>query len=83
MSNSILIDIVGWAGVIALLVAYALVSTKKVAGDSLTYQLLNMAGGAFLIVNSAFYGAYPSVGVNVAWIGIAIFAIARKARQRT
>jgi len=83
MNNNILIDIVGWAGVIALLVAYALVSTKKVAGDALTYQLLNMAGGAFLIVNSAFYGAYPSVGVNVAWIGIAIFAIARKARQRT
>jgi len=75
---NVLIDIVGWIGVAALLIAYALVSTRRRAGDSTVYQLLNLLGSALLIVNSLYYGAYPSVGVNVAWIGIAIYALTRK-----
>ena len=78
MDNNVLIDIAGWVGVAALLVAYALVSTKRLAGDSAAYQLLNVFGSAVLIVNSYHYGAYPSVGVNVAWIGIGIYALTRK-----
>jgi len=83
MNRNLLIDIVGWVGAIALLSAYALVSTRKMEGDSAGYQLLNLGGGACLIVNSFFYGAYPSAGVNVVWIGIAAFALlARRHRSR-
>jgi hypothetical protein len=57
-----------------------LVSTRRIEGDALSYQFLNLAGGALLIVNSAYYGAFPSVGVNVVWIAIAVFAIGRKVR---
>ena len=78
MSNSILIDVAGWTGAALLLVAYALVSTRRIEGDSVVYQLLNLMGGVLLIANSFFYGAYPSVGVNVVWIGIAVFAIVRR-----
>lgn len=78
MSGNILIDIVGWAGAVALLGAYALVSTRRLEGDALSYQLLNLTGGALLIANSFYYGAFPSVGVNMVWIGIAVFAIVRK-----
>jgi len=76
--NNVLIDIAGWVGVAALLAAYALVSTKRLAGDSAAYQLLNLLGSALLIVNSFYYKAYPSVGVNIAWIGISIYALTRK-----
>lgn len=65
------IDIAGWGGVVALLLAYGLVSTKRIEGDAVVYQLLNLAGAISLIVNSSYYGAYPSVVVNVIWIGIA------------
>jgi hypothetical protein len=80
MGKNLVIDIVGWSGVAALLIAYGLVSTKKLEGDSFTYQFLNLAGSALLIINSSFYGAFPSVGVNVAWVGIAIFALTRRKR---
>ena len=82
MRLDLLSDLLGWIGAALLLGAYALVSTKKVEGDSITYQVLNLLGSAFLIVNSAYYGAYPSVGVNVVWIGIALFAILRVVRRR-
>lgn len=83
MDLGVLSDILGWIGAALLLGAYALVSTKTLEGDSVAYQGLNLLGSAFLIVNSAYYGAFPSVGVNVVWIGIAIFAILRvRARHR-
>jgi hypothetical protein len=80
MGNSLTIDVFGWSGVAALLIAYGLVSTKKLEGDSTIYQLLNLAGSALLIINSFYYGAYPSVGVNIAWVGIAVFALTRRKR---
>jgi hypothetical protein len=72
------IDIIGWIGVAALLLAFFLVSTSRLTGDSPTYQLLNILGGAMLIVNSAYNGAFPSVGVNIAWIIIALYSLGRR-----
>jgi hypothetical protein len=73
-----LIDIVGWIGAVGLLMAYSFVSTRRMEGDSASYQLLNLGGSAFLMVNSFFYGAYPSSMVNIVWISIALFALFRK-----
>jgi drug/metabolite transporter (DMT)-like permease len=73
--NSVLIDVIGWIGAVAILVAYALVSARKLEGNSLPYQLLNLAGGACLIVNTIYYRAYPSTFVNLVWAGIAIYTI--------
>jgi hypothetical protein len=75
--NSVLIDVIGWIGAVAILVAYALVSTRKLEGTSTPYQLLNLAGGACLIVNTIYYKAYPSTFVNLVWAGIAIYTIVR------
>jgi hypothetical protein len=73
-----LIDIVGWVGAVALLMAYTFISTRRMEGDSARYQLLNLGGSALLMVNSFFYGAYPSSIVNIVWISIAIFTLFRK-----
>ena len=75
MTLRLAIDILGWLGAAALLAAYALVSAKRLDGDSMLFQLLNLIGSVLLIVNSAYYGAFPSVFVNVVWIGIAIATI--------
>ncbi len=77
MNNNLIIDIVGWVGVAALLLAYGLVSLRRVDGDSVVYQMLNVIGGALLIVNSFYYGAFPSVGINVAWIVIGLLTLSR------
>ena len=71
------IDILGWFGAIVVLLAYALVSTRRVEGDSLPYQSLNIAGASLLLANTAYKGAYPSTFVNAIWIGIAILALCR------
>jgi len=79
----VLIDIMGWAGTVLYLVAYALISLKKVEGDSNLYQGINILAGVLLITNSFYWRAYPSAALNVAWIGIAVFTLGRKfAMQR-
>jgi len=77
MDKNLILDILGWAGVAALLVAYGLVSYRKLDGDSVVYQSLNLLGSALLIANSFYYGAFPSVGVNIVWIAIAIITLSR------
>ena len=77
------IDVLGWIGVAALLSAYWLVSTQKTTGNSRAYQGLNLIGAALVLVNSLYYGAYPSVGVNAAWIVIGAYALAKHASRST
>ena len=78
MSLHILIDILGWVGTILYLVAYALVSMKKVEGDSVVYQGMNIVAGALLVINTLYLRAYPSAGLNVAWIGIGLLTLGRR-----
>ena len=78
MKSHFWFDVIGWVGAAALLVAYAMVSHKKLEGDSATYQLLNISGSVLLATNTIFYGSYPSTFVNLIWAGIAVFAIARR-----
>ena len=73
-----IIDILGWTGTILYLVAYGLVSAKKVEGDSWLYQGLNIFAGIFLIINTLYLRAYPSAGLNIAWVGIAVLTLGRK-----
>ena len=67
-------------GAAALLVAYAMVSHKKLEGNSAAYQLLNISGSLLLAANTIFYGSYPSTFVNLIWAGIAVFSIMTRKR---
>ena len=69
------IDVLGWIGALLILSAYALISWKKVEGNSLSYQLMNIVASIFLTVNTAYYGAIPSTMVNIIWAVIAAWAI--------
>ena len=72
---SLFIDIIGWIGAVLVLLAYALVSTHRVRAQSAAYQWLNIGGALGLVVNSGWNGAIPSAVVNLAWIGIGVYAL--------
>ena len=76
MNDHIWFDAIGWTGAVFLLVAYAMVSSRKLEGNSTTFQLLNIIGSLFLAANTIFYRAYPSAFVNLIWMAIAVFSIA-------
>jgi hypothetical protein len=73
----ILINVVGWLGMALLISAYALVTAGKLHGPGLTFQLMNLFGGGFLMVNSAYYGAWPSAALNLVWVVIGLVGMTR------
>jgi hypothetical protein len=73
----LLIDILGWIGSIEVIVAYGLNSYQRIKSDSFVFLLLNLSGGIFLIIYSAYYMAYANTFINVVWVVIAIPALAR------
>ncbi len=80
----LLIDTIGWIGSIEVIAAYGLNSYQKIKSDSLLFQLLNLTGGLFLIINTIYYSAYPSAFINVVWViiaSIAIFQLTRKSKK--
>lgn len=78
MNNPIFMDTLGWIGTILYLVAYLLISLKKLEGDSLAYQGMNIVAGILLVINTFYWRAYPSLGLNAAWISIGLFILGRK-----
>ena len=76
---ALVIELIGWAGAVAVLLAYGLVSTDRVSSRSWRYHLLNIGGAVGLVINSSWNGAIPSAVVNLIWIGIGVYALAAKA----
>jgi hypothetical protein len=73
--TQLLIEIVGWAGSILIVGAYALNLNGKLEATNLKYIWANIIGAIFFMINSYSHGAMPSVVVNIVWIGFAINTI--------
>lgn len=69
------IDIFGWVGMIMVVFAYFLVSTDKVKAQSYVFQAINVIGSIFIGMNALYYGALPSVGLNIVWCLIGVFTL--------
>ena len=77
MPNQLIIDVIGWIGSIEVILAYGLISAKKIDSGSQLYQWLNLTGAGFLIINTIYYGAFPSTLINIVWVIIGLWALFR------
>jgi hypothetical protein len=75
------IEIAGWTGTVLVLGSYALISAGKLQARSTLYQGMNLVGAVGLAINSGWNGAWPSAGLNVVWLGIALVAMRRNRRR--
>ena len=70
----IAVEVAGWAGAFLILLGYLLISTGKLTGQSLAYQVMNVVGSAGFIINGWWHGALPSAALNVLWLMIGAVA---------
>ena len=75
--TTIIVDVLGWIGAASLLSAYAFVSSGRLEGSGLGFQLLNLVGAVGLLVNGVYHGAWPSAGLNTVWLVVGVIALAR------
>ena len=78
LTTNFLIELIGWVGTVAYLVAYALVSLKKAEGDSVLYQAMNIFAGVLLVIYSLYLKAYATTGLNAVWAVIGLYTLGRK-----
>ncbi len=71
-------DWAGYIGVLLVLLAYFLLQARKLHGNKLAYQLMNILG-AFGVLLSLTFGSFnwSAFLLEVAWIAIGIYGIAR------
>ena len=67
-------DILGWVGMVLVLLAYGLLSTNKIPNGKL-YQILNLIAALFMAVGLLPKNAWFSFALQVAWAIIAVIAI--------
>jgi hypothetical protein len=80
MTLQTFVSISGWVAALLILGAYSLLSFGKILPSSWVYQVMNIVGAAGFIINCAYNNAWPSVALNVVWMGIAVYALRRNAR---
>jgi hypothetical protein len=80
-TTRLLIEIAGWTGAGLILVAYLLLSSGRVTGQSRLYQWMNVVGAACFVLNSGWNGAIPSASLNVVWMLIGAVTLWRIARR--
>lgn len=71
----ILSQTIGWVGTSLIVIAYFLVSTKKVQGNSSTYQVLNLLGAIGVGFNVFVQHAWPTLALESIWAVIAIVSL--------
>lgn len=69
-------DIIGWIGMILVLVAYILLSTNKIK-NGLLYQFLNLIAAIFMAIGLFPKNAWFSFALQIIWGIVAIISIIR------
>lgn len=72
---TVLVDALGWVGMVLLLAAYGLLTAGRLRASGVRYQLANLVGGSLLMINTAYHGAWPSAALNLVWFGIGAIGI--------
>lgn len=71
----VFIELFGWYGMVAIIMAYTLVSFSIVLPTDLIYQILNGTGALGIVMVSLHKQAYQPAVLNIIWTIIAVAAV--------
>ncbi len=74
-------DIIGWIGMIMVLLAYGLLSSNKIK-NGLPYQLLNLLAGVLMAIGLYPKNAWFSFTLQIVWAFIALISIIKLKRPK-
>ncbi len=74
---NILINISGWTGTALIVLAYFLVSNKKLDPAGKVYQHMNLWGSLGVGIHVFHQRAWPAVTLEIVWAIIAIWALVK------
>ena len=77
-------DLIGYAGVFMVLVAYTLLQARRMDGNGLAYPLVNLVGAILILISLFYKPNMPAIVMEAAWAVVSIIGIffAIKARSK-
>ena len=76
-----LVELYGWYGMAAIILAYALASFSVIKATDVTFQILNGTGALGIVFVSFHRKAYQPGVLNIIWTLIAVIAMAKNIFQ--
>jgi len=67
-------DIMGWIGMVLVLIAYILLSTNRIK-NGILYQILNLFAGIFMAIGLFPKNAWFSFTLQIIWSIVAIISV--------
>lgn len=74
-NNGLWIEIVGWYGVLAILIAYVLLSFGAVVANGFLYQALNLTGSMGVLIVATRKKDYQPIVLNTIWGLVALVSL--------
>lgn len=71
------IEVIGWYGVVAILVAYLLISLDIIDSSNIFYSLLNLTGALGIMIDAWKQKNYQPAVLNFIWAFIAVFTLVK------
>jgi hypothetical protein len=65
-------SILGWIGVVFIILAYILFSTRKLKIDYALYHLLNLIGATGLVISTLMTESWPALTLSLIFAGVSI-----------
>jgi hypothetical protein len=65
-------DIAGWLGAVLIIFAYVMVTKRP---SSRWFRVVNLVGGAALVVNGIGYRDTPYIALNLVWASVALVGL--------
>ena len=75
IKNNIFLEIFGWYGTFAIVLAYILVSFNLLNANSIPYQILNITGALGIVFSSLAKKNYQPVVLNLIWFVTGLIAL--------
>jgi len=75
--RGVFVEVLGWYGLVAVVLAYGSVSLSFISPTSYLYQFLNLSGSVGLGLVAFVKRAYQNGVLNIVWGTIAVVAILR------
>ncbi len=76
-------DLLGFAGVALILIAYFLNLNQRLAANDLRYILMNLVGAILACLASALMKYYPFVLLEGTWAMVSLVALVKKLKDAT
>jgi paired small multidrug resistance pump len=68
-------DILGYIGVLFVLIAYSLQQVRRIDGNGLLYPLLNLIGACLILVSLFHKPNLPAMMMEIAWAIVSLIGI--------